>query len=187
MIRNLNRINFVLLVILAVVTLFQWKVEREARISINSLQRKTALQDQKIAEQDETIKGNNEDLDHFRAQVLELKTQNDAQAVDIRDQRAKLFQLEETKTSLTKQTESLRQSLEAFKAALASRDDNIKTLLDQREQLYAANKNAVEKANLAITSYNDLNGKYADLVTHYNELVAKSQAAATAKENEAKQ
>lgn len=178
MIRQLNRINFVLLLALAVVTVFQWNAEHDARLSINALQRSAALQDRKIAEQDETIRGNNEDLDHFRSQVLELKNQNDAQAVDIRDQRAKLFQLEETKTNLARQTESLRQSLDAFKAALASRDDNIKTLLDQREQLYSANKSAVEKTNLAVTAFNDLNAKYADLVTRYNDLVAKTQAAA---------
>lgn len=188
MTRHLNRINFVLLIVIAGVTLFQWNIERDARQRINSLQRTTAAHEQKIAEQDETIKGANEDLDRFRTQVSELKTQNDAQVIEIREQKAKLFQLEELKTTQTKQIESLRQALDAFKAALASRDENIKTLLEQREQLYAVNKNAVEKANLAINSYNDVNGKYADLVTRYNDLVAKTQAAAATapKEGETK-
>lgn len=188
MTKYLNRINFALLIAIGVVTLFQWNVERQARQKINSLQRTTAAHEAKISEQDETIKGANEDLDRFRTQVADLKNQNDSQVVEIRDQKAKLFQLDEAKTNLTKQTESLRQALDAFKAALASRDENIKTLLEQREQLYAANKNAVEKANLAITSFNELNGKYADLVTRYNDLVAKSQAIAanTPKEGEAK-
>jgi chromosome segregation ATPase len=188
MTRHLNRINFVLLIVITGITLFQWNIERDARQHINSLQRTAAAHEQKIAEQDETIKGANEDLDRFRIQVTELKTQNDAQVVEIRDQKAKLFQLEELKTSQTKQIESLRQALDAFKAAVASRDENIKTLLEQREQLYAVNKNAVEKANLAINSYNDVNGKYADLVTRYNDLVAKTQAAAAKapKDGEAK-
>ncbi len=185
MIRRLSLINFIFLLLIGGLCIFQWHVEKEARLRINSLQRKVADQEQKIAEQEESIKGANEDLDRFRAQVTELKAQNDGQIVQIREQKAEVFKLEETKAQLTKQVEGLHQALDAFKAAVASRDENIKALLEQREQLLAANKGAVEKANLAITTYNELNTKYSDLVARYNDLAVRVQAAASSQKDTA--
>jgi len=178
MIRNLNRINLVLIVLIGGLCVFQWQVEKNAQANINSLQRTVANHEQKIVEQEENLKGANEDIDRFRVQVTELKALSDDQTVQIRDQKAQVFKLDEAKTQLTKQSESLRQSLDAYKAAVASRDENIKTLLEQRDQLFSANKNAVEKANLAIASYNEINTKYADLVGRYNDIAARVQAAA---------
>jgi chromosome segregation ATPase len=180
MLTYLNRINFVLLLAIGAVCLLQWNVENDARARINALQRSNADHQNKIAELDENLKGANEDLDRFRGQVSELKALNDKQTVDIRGQKADLFRLEEARAQLAKQTESLRKALDSYKAAVESRDENIKTLLEQREQLHAANKNAVEKANQAINAYNDVNGKYADLVGRYNELAARYQALAPA-------
>jgi chromosome segregation ATPase len=178
MIRNLNRINLVLIVLIGGLCVFQWQVEKHARANINSLQRTTAIHEQKIAEQEENLKGANEDIERFRVQVTELKALSDDQAIQIRDQKAQVFKLDEAKTQLTKQTESLRQALDVYKAAITSRDENIKTLLEQRDQLFTANKNAVEKANLAIATYNEINTKYADLVGRYNDLAARVQATA---------
>jgi chromosome segregation ATPase len=186
MIQNLNRINLVLIVLIGGLCVFQWQVEKNARANINSLQRTAANHEQKIAEQEENLKGANEDIEHFRVQVTELKAQSDDQVIQIREQKAQVFRLDEAKTQLTKQSESLRQALDAYKAAIASRDENIKTLLEQRDQLYASNKSAVEKANLAIGSYNEINTKYADLVGRYNELAAHVQAAAATNPDETK-
>ena len=47
---------------------------------------------------------------------------------------------------------------------------NITTLLEQREQLVTANKDAAGKANQAIVAYNELSAKYEDVVTRYNTL-----------------
>ena len=179
MIRHLGLINFVFLLLIGGLCIFQWHVEKEARQRINGLQRTVASQEQKIAEQEDSIKGANEDLDRFRAQVTELKAQNDGQIVQIRDRKAEVFKLEETKSQLTKQAEGLHQALDTYKAAVASRDENLKTLLEQREQLLTANKGAVEKANLAVTTYYELHAKYSDLVARYNELAVRAQAAAS--------
>jgi chromosome segregation ATPase len=185
MIRHLSLINLIFLLLIGGLCIFQWHVEKEARQRINSLQRTLAGQEQKIAEQDESITGANEDLDRFRVQVTELKTQNDSQIVQIREEKAQVFKLEETKAQLTKQVEGLHQALETYKAAVASRDDNIKTLLEQREQLIGANRGAVEKANLAVTTYNELNTRYSDLVARYNELAVRAQAAAASQKEAA--
>ena len=176
MLDKLNRINFILLVALGTLCVFQWSGENESRRRIGDLQKSRDTQAQKLSEQGESLRAANEDLTGFRTQVVAFKAQTDEQSAQLRGQTAQIARLEEAKTSLTRQLDVWRKGVEDYKAALETRDASIKTLLDQRDQLYAANKTSVERANQAVVSLNDLNVKYSDIVTRYNDLVAKTQA-----------
>jgi len=169
----LHRANLGLLVLLGGLCVFQWRGEHETRRQITELRKTAQTQEQKLNEQDESLRRSHEDLDGFRNDIAGLRQQTDEQNVQIRQQKAQVFTLEQDKERSTKQAEAWRTALDNYKSAIGTRDDNIKTLLEQREQLYTSNKGAVEKANQAIVAYNDLTAKYGELVKHYDDLASR--------------
>ncbi len=66
--------------------------------------------------------------------------------------------------------------MEEYGAAVKTRDEQIGTLVQQRDQYYEANKASIVRANNAVAALNDLNRKYSEVVTLYNNLVAQAQA-----------
>jgi len=176
MLVHLHRINFTLLLALAALCVFQWNTEKSARGRINGLLRSEAGLSRQLSETTESLRLANEDLDAFRAQILSLKRQSDEQAATIRTQNSQIARLETVEASLTRQLEAWKQAVEEYRAAIQARDDQITTLVQQRDQFYEANKVSVERANAAIAALNDLNEKYSDVVTRYNDLVAQIQA-----------
>jgi len=172
----LHRFNLGLLVLFGGLCVFQWRGEHETRRQITELRKTAEDQQQKLSEQSEALIRSHEDLDGFRSDIAGLRQQADEQNVQIRQQKAQIFTFEQDKDRSTKQAEVWSKALENYKAAIGARDDNIKTLLEQRDQLYTANRGAVEKANQAIVAYNDLTAKYSDLVKQYDELGTRYKA-----------
>jgi len=186
MARTFTFLNFGLLLLLGSVCVFQWYREKDYGARITDLQRTAGTQENKLAQQTEDLRRVNEDLDGFKQNVATLKTQTDEQVAAIRAQKAQIFTLEGEKDRLSKQLVNWQHALEEHKAAVAARDQNIQTLLAQREQILSANKDTAEKANQAILAYNELATKYDDVVKRYNTLATQYKAehdaaAATAK------
>lgn len=182
---SLHRLNFILLLSLGALCVFQWNTEKTARTRIGSLLNERENLTQRVAEQSDSLHAANEDLDAFRKQILALKAQTDEQVTTIRTQKSNLTRLEGSEASLTRQLELWKQALEEYRGAIAARDDQIKTLVEQRDQYYAANKAAIERANHAVAALNDLNEKHNDVVTRYNALAAQAQAQEIAKDSKA--
>ncbi len=176
MTKHLNLLNFALLLLVGGLCVFQWSRERDYGRRLTDLQRTSISQQDKLAEQADAIQRANEDINGFRQQVTELKGQTDEEAVQIRGQKAQIFTLQGEKDKLGRELASWQQALDGYKKAVAARDENIRTLLDQREKLVAANKDAAGKANQAVVAYNDLATKYGDLVGRYNTLATRYKA-----------
>lgn len=174
--RSFTYLNFVLLLALGGVCVFQWRQERVYGDRIAALQKQSDQQQNKIQVQTEDLRRTNEDVEGFKQTVASLTTQTESQAATLRDQKAQVFVLESEKEKLTKQLDAWKQALDEHKTALENRDQNIKTLLEQREQLVAAQNDTATKANQAITAYNELARKYEDVVGRYNQLAAQFQA-----------
>jgi len=172
----LHRLNFVLLLALGALCAAQWNTEKSARVRIGGLLKAQADLTHQLAEATESLKTSREDLDAFRAQILSLKTQSDEQAATIRTQHAQIARLESSETSLTRQLEHWKQAVEEYSAAVKTRDEQIAALTQQRDQFYEANKASIVRANAAVAALNDLNVKYTEVVTLYNNLVAQTQA-----------
>jgi len=170
MTRYFNFLNFGLLLFVGGLCVFQWGKEKEYGRRIAELHRTSTDQAAKLQEQSEAIRRTSEDLDGFKAQVSTLKTQTDDQNTQLRQQKAQIFNLEQEREKITHLADNRQAALEEYKKAVAERDVNINTLLDQREQLVTANKDAAGKANQAILAYNELSTKYEDVVTRYNTL-----------------
>ena len=168
--RYFNIFNLALLILMGGLCVYQWRNEKEYARRIADLYRTSTDQAVKISEQCEAIRRTNEDLDGFKGQVTALKAQGDEQNAQLRQQKAQIFTLEQDKDKITRLSDNRQAALDEYKKAVAERDVNITTLLEQREQLVTANKDAAGKANQAIIAYNELSAKYEDVVNRYNTL-----------------
>jgi hypothetical protein len=108
--------------------------------------------------------------------VAALKKKADDSDLESRRQRAELVGLQRERDRGRAEAEGWKKALSGFQEAVSERDIDIKTLLDQRASLLAANKDAASKANQAILAYNDLASKYEGLVGKYNDLAKRYQA-----------
>jgi chromosome segregation ATPase len=177
---NLHRLNFVLLLALGVLCAFQWSTEKSARSRIGTLLKAHEDLTHRLGEQTESLRASNQDLEAFRTQILGLKSQVDGQAVTIRTQNSQIARLDTVEASLTRQLETWKKAVDEYREAVKARDAQITTLVEQRDRFYEANKVSIQRANAAVASLNDLNEKYSDVVTRYNDLAAKTQAQAPA-------
>jgi chromosome segregation ATPase len=169
----LNRINVILIALVGSLCVYQWSGEKKADDQIVELRRVARVSEDHIASQAEALRQTNEDRDELKKVVTELKHASDNADVQIRQQKARLFTLESDGKRGAAEADELKRNLSAYKDAVAARDRNIQILLGQRQQLIDGNRDAVAKATEA---FNGLATKYADLVSHYNELAVRYKA-----------
>lgn len=174
-------LNLTLLVFLGGLCVFQWTHEKEYALELADLRRTATGQADKLTVQGELLQRANEDIESFKKEIVAFKTQADENNGIIRQQKVQLFVLEEEKGKVAHQLADWQKALDEYKKAISNRDENIKTLLAQREQLVVTNKEVAAKANQAVGAYNDLATKYEDVVTRYNTLATqyKSEHEAT--------
>ena len=170
MARYFDYINLTLLVLLGGLCVFQWTHEKEYALQLAELRHTAASQSDKLSVQGESLQRASEDIESFKQEIVAFKTQSDENNGLIRQQKAQLFVLEEEKGKVARQLADWKTALEEYKKAITNRDENIKTLLAQREELVVTNKDVAAKANQAVLAYNDLAVKYEDVVTRYNTL-----------------
>ena len=169
----LNRINVILIALVGGLCLYQWKGEKRADDQIVELRRLERVNEDHIASQAEALRGASEDRDELKRVVTELKLASDSADIQIRQQKARIFTLESDSKRSDAEAADLKNTVSAYKDAVAARDKNIQILLSQRQQLIDENRDAIGKATEA---YNGLATKYADLVGHYNELALRYKA-----------
>lgn len=169
-------LNLSLLTALGGLCILQWSHEKEYTRQLTDLRQTSSQQADKLVVQEESLQHAREDIEEFEHEIGAFKTQADEKNTLIRQQKAQLFQLEAEKGKISRQLVDWQKALKEYEGAVAGRDENIKTLLAQREELVAANKDIATKANQAVTAYNDLTTKYEDVVTRYNALVTRYQA-----------
>lgn len=176
MLAHLHRINFVLLIAVGSLCLFQWGAESRARRRISSLVASEADLTRQLADQTASLQSAHEDLDAFRNQIVSLKAEVEEQRTTIRTQNSQIARLETVEASLNRQLAVWKEAVEEYRAAIEARDGQITELVRQRDQLYEANKTSIERANAAVAALNDLNEKYTEVVTLYNDLAAQVTA-----------
>ncbi len=174
--RTFSFLNLFLLFLVGGTCVVQWTRERDYAVRLGSLQSLSDRQQGELRTQADELKRTQEDVAGFKQTVANLNAQSEEQQSTIRHQKARVFELENESTRLNRQLETWRHAVEEHKAAIGQRDENIKTLLSQREQLVTAQNQAAQKANEAITAYNDLTKKYEDVVTRYNTLATQYKA-----------
>jgi len=174
----LNRINVILIALVGALCVYQWSGEKRADQLIEDLRRTVHADEGRIAAQDQAIRSANEDIDEFKKVIAEGKARSDAADADIRQQKARIFTLEQEAKRHAAEADLAAKSLAAFKLGIADRDTSIKSLLDQRQKLADANQDIANKATAAVHAYDDLYSKYAALVGQYDDLAKRYKALA---------
>lgn len=172
----LNRVNILLVALVGALCVYQWDGEKKADAQIEDLRRISRVDEDRIASQDLAVRGAREDIVELKNVISALKTRSDAGDVQVRQQKARIFTLEQREKRSAEEAEVWKKTLAAYKDAVAARDGNIRVLIGQRQQLIEAGRAAAKKATDAVVAYNDLAAKFEDLVGKYNDLAARYKA-----------
>lgn len=154
--RRIQYANFLGIVALAALCVFQWQRDRKLNLEVNSLEKTRQEQQQKLSEQDITIGGLTEDLTHFKEQ-FSLTHSNLTEA------REKLRKTESENDSLQREREQLHASITNWTQAVSARDARL-TEANERIRSMAA-------------QLNESIGKYNELATNYNAVVKQLEEA----------
>jgi chromosome segregation ATPase len=170
MTRGLQIVNFAGVVILAAVCVGQWKINRNVNLEANRLEKTRIEQQQRIEEQDKTIKGCMADLDTFREQIQTLSR-------SLKETEVKAAELEMKLARTEADREQLKENVARWAEAVQLRDEELTRAREQIEKLAEDRNGAVEKFNELAEKYNstvqDLNQRgeeFNALVERYNKL-----------------
>jgi regulator of replication initiation timing len=146
--------NFVGILALATLCCIQWFINTVDAKAIDDLKEVTAQQSAKIADQGNTIKDDAANLDDLRQQLTTAVN-------DLKDTQTKLTAIITERDRLTIERDHLKADMDEWAIAVAARDDTIKQAAAQIQKLLTDRNNAVAK-------FNDLVGKYNQLVKDTN-------------------
>jgi chromosome segregation ATPase len=164
--KKLPVINLIGVLVLSVLCVVQWRTNRATNLELNrTLQARLKLEEQ-VAEEKQKAAGANADLDEFRKHVAATE----AEAKTIRDELAKL---KDEVGALTVERDRLQDGIGQWKKAVAERDEHLKSLANERNDLATKFNELVEKHNVAVKSLNDRTEQFNDLAAKYNDLVKK--------------
>ena len=168
--RSLQVANLVGIVVLAAVCVFQWSINRSVNLEANRLEKVRIEQQQRIEEQDKSIKDCTADLDAFREQIQSLSR-------SFKESETKSTQYESKLTQAESDREQLKENVAKWTEAVRLRDEELKKARDQIQILANDRNGAVERFNELAEKYNaavrDLNKRSEDfnaLVEKYNKL-----------------
>lgn len=171
-VRHLHFINLGLLVGLGALCLVQRSKEHAYSRRVTELQHTVSNQSDLLAEGQEAARRLNEDLAGFKTQVAYLAARDETITAELRQRKAELFSAQQEVGKLKQESATWQQTVGDYKKAIEGRDEDIHTLLGQREKLIATARDANAKANEAIVAYNEVAAKYETVVQHYNDLAA---------------
>jgi hypothetical protein len=167
MTRSLSILNLALLALLGGLCVYQWRNEYRDSLQITQLQRETSEQRVKLDEQARTARRQGDDASSFKEQIARLQVIAESSEALSRTNRWLASQLEKDRVQFADQAAQWMKAVEAYKSAVLSRDESIKTLREQRETLLQRERDAASRANEAVLAYNQLAEKYKAAVNRY--------------------
>jgi len=144
--RFLHLFNLLGIFALAILCAIQWRTDHQLNLQTISLEQTTEQQASKIADQEQTIKGCNADLDELRRRIT-ISEGALAQAQD--KLAAQTLQVQ----NISVERDKLRAAVEQWTAAVAARDDALKQAAQKIQSL-------ADQRNQAVLRFNDLAARY---------------------------
>jgi len=152
--RPLQWFNLAGVLALALLAVIQWQANRHVNLQLINAEAAELRQSRGLAEKDQTIQGNIEDMNEFRARVAKAATELEEQCSAVKAAEDKLAGVEAERARLAASVEGLKAALEQWKAAVAARDTEL--------------KQADARAAGLVTDRNEAVGRFNDLATKYN-------------------
>lgn len=147
--RSLPYINLVGIVALVILCVAQWRRDRELNLHLRAMEKHRIAQEQKITDQQQSIKGLTDDLTQFKERFALAQT-------DSNDARQKAREFERENGQLTSERDQLKQSITNWAKAVTARDEQLKEANDRIRALAADLTASVQKFNALATNYNAL-------------------------------
>jgi hypothetical protein len=163
--RHLEKLNLLGVVILAVLCVAQWKINRDTNLQLASAQKFQQEQTTKIAEQEKVIQNHLADLETFRVQLTSAKASE-------KELEKKFAESDGANRELVNERDQLKASITNWAAAVETRDQQLRLAATNLQSLVQSRDEAIEK-------YNDLARRHNELVSDINRSRTNAIAAAT--------
>lgn len=147
--RRLQWFNLVGVLVLAVLCVMQWRVNRRLNLELNAAQSARQQQAARSDEQAARLKGGVTDLDIFREQLTRA-------TASLKQTESKLAALEQQVKQLFNERDQLKTSVTNWAAAVAARDAQLKQVGAELQKLAADRNAAVLKFNEVAKQQNEL-------------------------------
>lgn len=147
--RVLQYVNLGGVLALAVLCAVQWRQNRTLNLSLNAQEKTRQAQEQKLAEQEKSVRGLNDDLARFKEQVPRIHEELNAT-------KDKFRAAEQLGEKVTAERDQLQASLTNWMLAVADRDARIKEANERITEVVGHLNTSVEKFNTLVTNYNNV-------------------------------
>ena len=170
----LQWINLFGVIALGALCIVQWQRDRQLNLQFNAVEKVRQSQEQKLAEQEKTARGLNDDLAQLKAQFQSTHT-------ELTEARASLGKVDREHAQLLNERDQLKVSVTNWSQAVKERDMRLREASDQLRDVSARLNDSVMKFNELATNYNASVKRFNDLATNYNDVVTQLNEARTAK------
>jgi len=155
---KLHCINLAGVLLLLGISIAGWRQNRALNLDINRLEEQTMTQNNKIADQEKSLREAASDLNEFKQQLGRAE-------IELQGDRAKLLESDRKAVQLTSERDQLKSNVTNWANAVAARDARIGELGEQSRAL-------TEKLNESTGKFNALATNYNLVVKELNELRA---------------
>jgi len=162
--RRLAALNLVGVLALAVLCVFQWRMNRTLNLDINTLEKSGQVQAARISEQEKNLQGLSADLENFRGQLTRAHA-------ELRDTSGKLQTSEHEAAQLGVERDQLKESIVNWTAAVQVRDERIGEANDRIREIGERLEQGAGRFNALAHRYNDTVRQLDELTTKYNALI----------------
>jgi chromosome segregation ATPase len=159
--RFVQAVNLLGVLALAALCAVQWRVDGQLHSQINDLEKTNQDLTSQVAQRDERIRQDADDLDDFRRRLTLAESQLADQERKLTALSLQCQQLTADRTDLLKQRDQLVAALQTWKAAVTERDDAIRRIGDELKTT-GANRDQI------VAKYNDLVNQYNAVVNELN-------------------
>jgi len=147
--RGLQIANLAGVTALAILCVFQWRMDRGLNHQLNAAEKRDQTQRRQLAENTRTIQGLTDDLAQFKADYADARTE----AGEL-DQKARALELANER--LIQERDRLHESVDEWAAAVAVRDQRLQEANTRLEELAGRLNESIAKFNSLATNYNSV-------------------------------
>jgi len=133
--------------LLAALCVFQWQRDRRLNLNLRHSEKTRQAHEQKIGEQERSLRGLNADLTQLKEQLGRVHT-------EAKDSQERLETSERDNRQLTAERDQLRESMTNWAAAVSLRDQRLTEANERIRSLAADLNTSVQKFNELVTNYN---------------------------------
>ena len=147
--RFFEKINLIGVIILAMLCVAQWKINRAANLNLQAAQKLNREQTAKISEYEKSIQASAADLESFRSQIIAAKAGE-------KDLEKKLADSERNSLQLTSENGALKTAITNWAAAVETRDQQLHQAVTNIQFVVQSRDEAIEKFNALAKRQNEL-------------------------------